>query len=84
MLAIFLTLVYISWILRNLISLSSCPFWRLQPQNKRCQLIKAHMSSGEITGDHFQFLKYLVEKGGIFSNLVSQLSVLKSQDCNSK
>ena len=29
---------------------------RLQPQNERCQLIKAHMSSGDITdtGEHFQ------------------------------
>ena len=24
--------------------------WHLQPQNERCQLIKAHMSLGEITG----------------------------------
>ena len=36
--------------------------WRLQPQNERCQLIKAHMSSGEITGEHFQSLEYLVQK----------------------
>ena len=31
---------------------------RLQPQNERCQLIKAHRSSGEITGEHFQFKEY--------------------------
>ena len=29
-------------------------WWRLQPQNERCQLIKEHMSPGEITGEHFQ------------------------------
>ena len=35
----------------------------LQPEkNERCQLIKAHMSSGEITGEHFQSLEYLVQK----------------------
>ena len=34
--------------------------WRrlhLQPQNERCQLIKEHMSPGEITGEHFQSLQ---------------------------
>ena len=33
------------------------------PQNERCQPIKAHiynMSSGEITGEHFHSLEYLV------------------------
>ena len=33
------------------------------------------MSSGEITGERFQSLKYLVQKCGTFSNLVAQLSV---------
>ena len=28
--------------------------WRLQPQNEMCQMIQADMSSGEITGEHFQ------------------------------
>ena len=34
-------------------------WWRLhlQPQNERCQLIKEHMSPGEITGEHFQSLQ---------------------------
>ena len=32
--------------------LAAC--WCLQPQNERCQLIKSHMSSGGITGGHFQ------------------------------
>ena len=45
------------------------------PQNERCQLIKPHMLSGEITGGHFQSLEYLVQKCGTFSNLVAQLSV---------
>ena len=31
--------------------------WRLQPQTERCQLIKEHMSPGEITGEHFQSLQ---------------------------
>ena len=31
--------------------------WRLQPQNERCQLIKEHMSPGEIT-EHFQSLQF--------------------------
>ena len=35
---------------------------RLEPQNERCQLIKAHMSSGEITGAHFQSLENLIQK----------------------
>ena len=34
----------------------------LQPQNERCQLIKVHVSSGEIAGEHFQ--------SGIFSTKV--------------
>ena len=54
--------------------LSAC----LQPQNERCQLTEAHMSSGEITGEHFQSLEYLVQKCGPFSNLVAQLSVPNS------
>ena len=54
--------------------LSAC----LQPQNGRCQLIKAYMPSGEITGEHFQSLEYLVQKCGTFSNLVAQLSVPNS------
>ena len=33
------------------------------------------MSSGEITGVHFQSLEYLVRKCGTFSDLVAQLSV---------
>ena len=49
--------------------------WRLQPQNERCQLTKAHMSSGEITGERFQSLKYLVQKYGTFSNLGALFSV---------
>ena len=49
---------------------------RLQPPNKRCQLIKVHKSSGEITGEHFQPLEHLEEKCSTFSNLVAQLSVL--------
>ena len=35
------------------------------------------MSSGEITGVHFQSLGYLVQKCGTFFNLVAQFSVLK-------
>ena len=50
----------------------------LQPQNERCQQIKSHMSSGEITDEHFQSLEYLVQKCGPFSNLVAQLSVPNS------
>ena len=53
-------------------------FQHLQPQNERYQLIKAHMLSGEITGEHFQSLEYLVQKCGTFANLVAQLSVLNS------
>ena len=53
-------------------------WWRLEPQNERCQLIKADMSSEEITGEHFQSLEYLVQKYGTFSNLVAQLSVPNS------
>ena len=34
-------------------------------QNERYQLIKAHALSGEITGEHFQSLEYLVQKCGI-------------------
>ena len=46
--------------------------WRhSQPQNERCQLIKAHLSSEEITGEHFQSLEYLVQKCGTFSNLAA-------------
>ena len=37
------------------------------------------MSSGEITGEHFQSLEYLVQKCGTFSNLVAELSVIKAQ-----
>ena len=33
---------------------------QLQPQNERCQLIKEHMSPGEITGEHFQSLHSVV------------------------
>ena len=51
---------------------------RLRPQNERYQLIKGHMLSGKITGEHFQSLEYLVQKCGTFSNLVAQLSVLNS------
>ena len=40
------------------------------------------MSSGEITGEHFQSLEYLVQKCGTFSNLVAQHSVLNSQYTN--
>ena len=58
--------------------------WHLQPQHERCQLIKAHMSSGEIIGEHFQSLEYLVQKCGTFSNFVAQLSVIKAQNSNSK
>ena len=50
--------------------------WRLQPQNERCQLIKAHMSAGKITGELFQSLENLIHKCGTFSNLVAQLNVL--------
>ena len=53
-------------------------WWYLLPQNERCQLIKAHVFSWEITGEHFQSLEYLVEKCGTFSNLVAQLSVPNS------
>ena len=42
------------------------------------------MSSGEITGEHFQSLDYLVQKGGTFSNLVAELNVIKAQNGNSK
>ena len=47
----------------------------LQPQNERCQLIKAHMSSGEITGEHFQSVWNIWCKRVVFSNFVAQLSV---------
>ena len=30
------------------------------------------MSSGEITGEHFQSLEYLVQKCGTFSNLADE------------
>ena len=53
-------------------------WWLLQPKNERCQLIKAHMLSGEITGEHFQSLEYLVQKRDTFSDLVAQLSVPNS------
>ena len=36
------------------------------------------MLSGEITGEHFQSLEYLVQKRGTFSDLVAQLSVPNS------
>ena len=52
--------------------------WRLQLQNERCQMIKAHRSSGEITGKHFQSLEYLVQKCVVLSDLVAQLSVPNS------
>ena len=42
------------------------------------------MSSGEITGEHFQSLDYLVQKCGTFSNLVAELNVIKAQNGNSK
>ena len=49
----------------------------MQPQNERCQLIKAHMSSVEITGEHFQSLEYLVQ------NVVLSVSLiwLHSLEC---
>ena len=53
-------------------------WWCLQPQNERCQLIKAHMSSGEITGEHFQSVTF-GQKCSTFSNSVAQLSVPNSQ-----
>ena len=66
-------------VLRSKTSESCLAVWRyLLPQNERCQLIKAHVFSGEITGEHFQSLEYLVQKCGTFSNLVAQFSVPNS------
>ena len=41
--------------------------FHLQPQNERCQLIKARMASSELTGEHFQSLEYLVQKCVVLS-----------------
>ena len=41
-------------------------------------LNKAHVSSGEITGEHFGSLEYSEQKCGTFSNSAAQLSVLNS------
>ena len=45
---------------------------RLQPQSERYQLIKAHASSGEITGEHFQSQEYLVPKVVLSLNLAAR------------
>ena len=50
--------------------------WRLQPENERCQLIKAHTSSGD-RGHHsgtFSVSGIFGTKCGTFSNWVVQLS----------